>query len=377
MKRNRLSIGVDYQSAAQSGKSGVGYYTKGMVEALAEAYPDAQIYIRYYNFLNRSTVDTPDLPNIRRVSNKLIHPRLVNLLRRLGVELPFTFLLRKRCQAYFFPSFINHPVPKNATVITTIHDLAYIEVPESVSPRNRSDLAKFVPKYIKRSTRIATISEYTRSRIKEHYPDNPGIFVTQTPPSLKESPSGQTELLPPNTPKNYILFVGNIEPRKNLNRLLEAYEQLDNKIQKNYALVIAGGGGWNNQSIVDKIKLLRESGLTITTSGYVSEDELIALYTSASLFVFPSLYEGYGIPPLEAMQFNTPVVAADIPVLREVCLNAAYYCNPKDVRSITEAISKTLNDTSLQAKLQRNGRKHVKKITWQKAADILYKHLAA
>lgn len=375
MKTGRFTVGVDFHSAVQSGKSGVGYYTKGMVEALAKGYPDIDIYVHYYNFLNRSKVVIPNLANIHPVKSTLLHPKIVNALRRISLEIPFELLLKRRCDAYFFPNFANLPVSKNTSVITTIHDLAYLEIPESVSARNRDDLVRYVPRYIKRSSKIATVSNNAKSRIKHFYSDSPEIFVTYSPPSHLRSggPRGNRK----DTEKNHVLFVGNLEPRKNLDRLLDAYEKLDSRLQKRYPLVIVGGNGWNNLDIKQKIQKLKKRGLKIITPGYVSGDELVRIYEQASVFVFPSLYEGYGIPPLEAMSFGVPVLASDIPVLKEVCGNAALYCDAYSADSIANNLAVILTDQKLRKRLQRSGRERVQQYTWEKAANILYENITA
>ena len=277
-----LTVGVDFQSAIRSDKSGVGYYTTGMVQALAQRYPDIQIYLHYYNFLNRNHIEIPDLPNVHGVASRLVHPKLVNLLRRFNIEIPFWVLLKKRSQAYFFPSYTTYPVAKNATVITTIHDLAYLEVPDSVSARNRTDLIASVPRALARSSAIATVSEDSKRRIKHAYSKTPPIFVTYSPPAhciQVAEPVGAY------IPKRYILFVGNLEPRKNLVRLLAAYEQLGQTMRDNYAIVIVGGGGWNNHKIIKKIKSMITEGNNVVLTGYVTEGQLVTLYKNAALFV--------------------------------------------------------------------------------------------
>lgn len=376
MKTNRFTLGVDFQSAAQEGKSGVGYYTKGMVEALAKEYPEVDIYVHYYNFLNRSTVEIPDLPNVHPVKSALFHPKIINFLRRLSIEIPFNLLLGKRCDVYFFPSFVNYPVPRSSTVVTTIHDLAYLEVPESVSERNRKDLTKHMPRYIARSTKIATVSNHSKSRIREFYPKSPDIFVTYSPPSHTHTNNGQSKPTR-DLPENYILFVGNLEPRKNLIGLLDAYAKLEARLQKIHPLLIVGGNGWNNEKIKSKILSMQKKGFNVVTSGYVTGGELASIYKNAVAFAFPSLYEGYGIPPLEAMSFGVPVLASRIDVLREVCGNAAQYCDPLNVNSIAKNLTIILDDMELRSKLQKNGKDRAQYFTWQKAAKILYENLTA
>ena len=168
----------------------------------------------------------------------------------------------------------------------------------------------------------------------------------------------------------YLLYVGTIEPRKNLVRLIRAFERLKREAGIRHQLVLAGGSGWNNEEIY---RTAAESPYArdILFTGFVSAAEKNALYKNAAAFVFPTLYEGFGIPPLEAMHFGCPVVTSNAASLPEVVGNAAHLVDPLSEISIAEGIFQLLSDKSYCAALTANGYVQEKKYTWESSADKL------
>ncbi len=375
MKR-KLIIAFDARAVARSNKSGIGYYTYGAIQALSDFYPEElELVGHYYNFLGRKSVpkDMPHGQNIRYKTSYLLPEKLVNLLRRFSIEFPFELLTKTRADVHFFPDYLTHHSLFRTPCVCTIHDLTYLDMPETVSARNRQDLRRFVPKSIRRSHTLATISAVAADRIREVYKTKKDIRITYTPPSLPSvsAQAAQDIVRELNISNNYLLFVGTIEPRKNIVNLIKAFELLPETFRKKYQLVLAGGSGWNNEAILEAINKARSEGLEIITPGYVSDEQKAALYQSATAFVFPSYYEGYGIPPLEAMACNTPVVVSDIPVLREVCGDAAEYCKP-EAKSIAQSLQIILEDKKRAHELTEKGKTQVKKYSWESVARTLY-----
>ncbi len=165
-----------------------------------------------------------------------------------------------------------------------------------------------------------------------------------------------------------MLFVGTLQPRKNVVRLIEAFAKQDNK---NIDLVIVGKKGWNYEEILqtpnrlginDRVHFLHN----------VSNEDLPAFYKHAECFVLPSLYEGFGLPVLEAMKYGCPVITSDVSSLPEAGGDAALYCDPEDTESICSKMTELLKDKKLQEKLVKKGYEHVKKFSWEKSAkDVL------
>jgi glycosyltransferase involved in cell wall biosynthesis len=165
----------------------------------------------------------------------------------------------------------------------------------------------------------------------------------------------------------YLLCVGNVEPRKNLVRLVESYDLLRRSVGMQHPMVIAGGQGWHNSPIYRKVE---ELGLrqAVRFLGYVPDDDLPPLLNGALLFVYPSLYEGFGLPPLEAMACGTPVVTSNTSSLPEVVGDAALTVDPYDVEGLTKAMEQLLTDQELQNEMRTRGLARAKLFSWERAA---------
>lgn len=168
-----------------------------------------------------------------------------------------------------------------------------------------------------------------------------------------------------NLPDSFILFVGSIEPRKNLLRLLHAYLSLDSRLRKEMKLVLVGFKGWGNQEVMD---LLNRAKDDVLYTGYVSESELGEIYNLATLFAYPSLYEGFGLPALEAMACGCPVVASNVTSLPEVCGDAALLIDPLDETSLADALGRLAVDESRRSALRKKGLERAALFSWEKSA---------
>ena len=166
-------------------------------------------------------------------------------------------------------------------------------------------------------------------------------------------------------PEKFILFVGSIEPRKNLKNVLMGYNSLPDAFKKECKFVLAGFSGWKNAEIKD---IIRREGKNIVYLGYLSNLELAYLYNLASAFIYASLYEGFGIPPLEAMACGTPVIVSRNSSLPEVCADAAYYVDPLRIDSIAEGMYKIFSDSELKVSLVRRGVARAKSFSWDESA---------
>lgn len=224
--------------------------------------------------------------------------------------------------------------------ITTLHDIAFKDHPEWFSRKFSKYYNFLIPKLISSSKYILTVSGFSKDKIKENFKlSNDKISVIY---------NGISSGFDNNSPKkkpfdfNYYLTVGTLQPRKNLRRLLEAYHQITNPKNK---LVIVGG---INKNFNDDQIALSLSGQNIIIKDKVDDNELSALYQHAEKFIYPSLYEGFGLPVLEAIYFSCPVVASDIPVFKELFGDIICYFNPLDIQSIKSGIEQktALNQNS-------------------------------
>ena len=254
-----------------------------------------------------------------------------------------------------------YPLPmtvRGTKKITTIHDLIPLRLPYTTLD-NKKFYYRLIQQCLQDSERIIAVSDSSKQDILTIFDDIDAdrIDVTYQPIALKPlSPEERSQEAIAKylrkyelTPKNYILFVGAIEPKKNVGRLIDAYAGLDTDLP----LVIVGKKGWLWEDELSKAAILGEEKVRLLE--YVRSDDLRYLYSGAFCFVFPSLYEGFGLPPLEAMTFGCPVITSNVSSLPEVCGDAALYVDPYDVNAIRNAISRLMNDVMLQLQLVEKG----------------------
>jgi glycosyltransferase involved in cell wall biosynthesis len=264
------------------------------------------------------------------------------------------------------------PVP----VIATIHDLAFEHMPETFTRRGSLQLKFTVRRTAKRAARIATVSEYSRQDLIRTYklpPEKVVVTHNGIGPIFSPQPASRDEAQKLRhrfgIERDFILAVGSLQPRKNLVRLIRAYAKLrSRKDGFHHQLVIVGRKLWLSNEIFAEAKR-QEWARDIILTGYVSDEDLPAFYRAASAFVYPSLFEGFGIPPLEAMACGTPVVTSNTSSLPEVAGDAALLIDPYDEQSLANALLRIVNDEELRALLRENGFVQSKKFTWRNAAE--------
>ncbi|OGS03928.1 MAG: hypothetical protein A2204_03215 [Elusimicrobia bacterium RIFOXYA1_FULL_47_7] len=281
-------------------------------------------------------------------------------------------LKKLKIDVFHEPSFIS-PFFKSCPTIITVYDLAYLFCPDCYTFRNRAYLGAMLSRSVSTSEYIIAISENTKSDILKHFrvPDNKvkviycGVneLFKKTNDTLKVDSIRKKYGIT----KDYILNVSLISPRKNLIALMQAFKNARQSGRIDAQLVIAGGKGWLYEKIIAYAK---SSGFEndIIFTGYVTDDELLHLYNGARLFAFPSVYEGFGLPLLEAMACGCPVISSNTSSMPEVCGEAALYFNPKNLAEISEAIDRVINDVGLSNSLINKGLEQVKKFSWGKAA---------
>lgn len=351
-------------------RSGIGIYTYELASRLRDADGMA-FHGNLFNFLgrndNRAALSGIEMP----VTERHVFP--YGVYRRVWDWLPIPY-------EFFFPEssdltvFFNYVVPPRieGRVITTVCDMTYQRYPETMDRRNLKRIREGIEYSVNRSSRVLTISEFSKREIVEllGVPEEK-VWVVPSAPNISEEMAeigdvrAKFQIEGP-----YILYVGNVEPRKNLVRLLEAFARLKAWPGIPHRLVLAGGRGWNNEDFDSALAVHPNQGEIILT-GYVTTAEKNVLYCGADAFVFPSLYEGFGIPPLEAMHWGCPVVAADAASLPEVVGDAAALVDPLDAESIAEGLQRVLEDRTYAERLRDAGHRQAKKYNWDDSAGRL------
>jgi alpha-1,3-rhamnosyl/mannosyltransferase len=361
-----MKIRVEISSLATKNLSGVANYTRLLTEALDNT-ADTDIRATYFNFLNRQP--TPRLSLKKPLEkNSLVPLRVYAKLQSYGLAPPFDIFL-PGVDLTIFPNFATWPSVRSKYRATVIHDLTYLYFPEVVEAKNLAHLRRVVPRSIKKADFIITVSEAVKSELVKEFNLPPEkCVVTTIPPDASYYQINTNEIHKKHgiPTEKFIFFIGNLEPRKNLPTLIEAYRKLSTTTKKEYSLVIAGGNGWKTEKSLQSLAKAQEAGENIVRVGFIDTKDAAAFYQKASLFVMPSIYEGFGMPILEAMASNCPVIVSDIPVLREAAGDAALFAKAENSDSFSQNIQKLLNDKTLQQDLIKKGKKQLNNFSWDK-----------
>ncbi len=278
---------------------------------------------------------------------------------------------------YVFSNYTTWPLLFSKSV-TYIHDLNFVENPDTVSPKTYRVLSKNMKLWIKRTDHIVTISEFSKKEIKKIYDvaderisvvlcgvDDKKFYPLDT--NIVESIKKKYEIS-----GEYILFLSNIEPRKNIDRLLDAYAALPDNLHDSYSLLLVGGDGWRNESTLNKIEHLRSEGLRIIRpKHYVPDEHLPALISGATVLAHPALYEGFGLSPLQAMACGTPVIVSDTTSLPEVVGGSGLYIDPSSTEDIKSKMAQILTNKKQRQEYSKLGLERSKMFRWSYAANSL------
>ena len=271
---------------------------------------------------------------------------------------------------YTAPPFCRIPI------VVTIHDLAFERMPETFTRRGSFQLKLTVRWTAKKAAKVATVSEYSRQDLLDIYKLPPekvvvtynGVESSFTPQPLVQNEAEEVRRRF-GVSRDFVLAVGSLQPRKNLVRLIRAYARLRSEREDfRSQLVIVGRKLWLAGEIFDEVKRQRWADDVIMT-GYVADEDLPALYRAARAFVYPSLFEGFGLPPLEAMACGTPVVTSDVSSMPEITGDAALLIDPNDEGALANALIEVVNNDRLRADLREKGIAQAKKFTWRDAAE--------
>ena len=362
-----MRIGIDARFFGPYGK-GLGRYTQKLILNLEKIDKEND----YYIFLRNDNFDhyRPTNPRFHKVkadyrwyslSEQLLLPKLI---RHLKLDL------------MHFPHF-NVPVFYFGKIVVTIHDLIITNYP-TTKATTLGPLKYFIKHWgyrfvillaIKRAKKIITVSKYTKQQVIKQFKINPDrIHVTYEASDMKEMDSADPAILDKyKIIKPYLLYVGNVYPHKNIERLLNAFKRIV-KQKPNLKLVLVGKEDYFYKRIkreVDDLNLLGQ----VIFPGFVPDDDLKHIYKEASVYVFPSLEEGFGLPPLEAMSYGIPVVCSNTSCLPEVLGQAAHYFDPRSTEQIISSVNKVLDDHEYRQALITKGYQQAKKYSWSYLTD--------
>lgn len=363
--------------AAIDQRAGVGRYIHTLVPELAALRGDDILSGFYFDFRRRGSPFPHGM--LEEHAFTLLPGALIQQSwKRLGA--PAYTRFAPAADVHHFPNFIIPPLPPGPKAVVNIHDCCFIKCPETMEPKNRSYLRKRMSATLRRADKILTISHTMATELREAF-DLPADKVRATllgpPPSLNDLPEDQVDarIKALGIAGPFLLHVGTLEPRKNhqfLFKVFEALKYFDGQ------LLLCGMKGWQVEPI---LAALQANGKAerIRHLDYVQDDDLVALYRRAEALIFPSLYEGFGLPPVEAMRQGCPVISSDGGSLAEVVGDGGIVLPLGDPEQWREAIENVLSSPDRRARLINAGHKKASQFSWRKCAEEtweVYRELA-
>lgn len=355
-----MRVGID-ATPLLGARTGIGRYVAGLVRGLGElATPPDLVLTEFTLRRGASPPDDPVGRHVRRAPRRLPARLLHQAWQR--ADWPPIELLTGRVDVFHGTNYVLPPL-RRARGVLTIHDLSYELYPETVSAASLA-YRRLVPRGLGRASAVVVDSAAVGEEVVERYAVPRELLVVAP---LGVDP-GWGEIAAPSPdwlrslglPERYLLFVGNQEPRKNLPVLLDAVRLLHEDDSSTPPLVLVGPPGWG-----PALDASRLPPTAVVTTGYLGESDLRRIVAGAACLAYPSRYEGFGLPPLEALACGTPVVASDIAVLREVCGAHAAYAPHDDAPAFAAAVRRALDSPPDPAP----GRAHAAAYTWRRCAE--------
>jgi glycosyltransferase involved in cell wall biosynthesis len=365
--------------------TGIGHYARNLMLQLL-VHPEVDNLVGVSNAGWHSREEVAELVHgVQGIEPAALLPAVPGLLRRIAGRLPGAGRLRARFNhqrqgsarrrhqnyVYWEPNYLLLPIANPAVV--TVHDLSHLRYPQ-FHPQSRLQELRLLPDSLRRARKLVTVSEFSRGELADLCAIEPAD-VAVVPPAISPQfcPEGDAAVAQLRQayplPEQFVLFAGTIEPRKNLPRLLRAYCNLPMDLQNDFKLVLAGGDGWH----ADEFEAVY-SGLdtrNVIRLGYVRQEYLPALFRAASVLAYPSIYEGFGMPVLEAMASGTPVLTANAASMPEVAGGAALLADPLSSEDIGAALQQLLHSDSLREELRVRGLAVAAGYSWERSAQAL------
>ena len=363
-----MIIGIDGRAALWYRGTGIGTYVYQLIHKIRELDRKNRYYVLFPQDSNYSLIEGDEFN--RGMKGCLRKDRFWEELQLKEVILDFD----KYTDIYHIPqNGIGMPNQKSCSFVITLHDVIPITMPETVGPYYREKFIESIPHIIERTDAIITVSEFSKKDICKELGVSPqmvhvtklsaeDIYVPMDKVSAKRYIRNKYDI-----EKDFFLYVGGFNQRKNIPSLLMAYAYIKNKLRKPFNIVILGKQG---PSYNDLIKLCEDLNIRSDCifTGYIPVPDMPYFYNAAEVFVYPSLYEGFGLPLVEAMACGTPVVTSDVTSIPEVVGDAAIKVSPKDYESIGESLLHLLEDEELYNQMSKKALERASLYSWDKTA---------
>ncbi len=352
-----MRVGIDARPLLHP-RTGIGQYTKTLVDAFVTK-PDAELFL----YSNAALPEVPPGVTSRVSDSPLPGVAVAQVVFPRWAE-------ADEIEVFWSPRH-HLPLRMHAPTVVTIHDLVWLKAPETMHRFGALSERLLMPPSIRKARRIICVSESTRDDLVERYP-SAAAKTSVTHLASRFAPPGSHSADPASP---FILHVGTHEPRKNLRRLIESFKQATDAMQSNHSLVLAGGRGWKE----DCAALIRELGLEgrVRIESKPTDARLAELYSTCTFLALPSLYEGFGLPLVEAMGFGKAVLTSNLASMPEVAGAAGLYVDPTSSKELTKALQQLMTDSALRESLAAAASAQAANFSWSKTADLTWSELLA
>jgi alpha-1,3-rhamnosyl/mannosyltransferase len=359
-------------------KTGVGRYTHELVNALTQLPFELDLTYYYGTSWSKSllSVDVAEAQSFHFRTKRELKKCLPSAPKKWIKNQVFKSGFRKHNLDLFHAT--NYVAPKyKCPMIVTVHDMSHLRYPNAHPADRLAWLSDGFGPTINRAQHVITVSEFTKKELVELFGvkhDKVTVVYEGVSTSFKPTPGEALIRILEKwslIPDGYLLSVGTLEPRKNLLNLFKAYDRLPDAVKSRWPLVVVGMSGWKEKGIIREMDILIRKG-NLVPLGYLSDAELAVLYSGAKLFAYLSLYEGFGLPPLEAMACGAPVISANRTSLPEVIGDAGILVDPEDIEVVTQTLESVLDDSHKCQEMSKKGQRQAAKFTWRICAENTY-----
>lgn len=349
---------------------GIGFFSYEMTKRMVEAHPEVEFHLLF----DRTP---PPFSFVKNVTTAVLFPPARHpFLWWWWFEGSVTRYLRNHAIDLFLSHDGFVPLRSKVPTVAVQHDIAFEHYPGHVGWLPRNYYRYYVPRFLKHAARIATVSEFSKNDMVANYgveaskidvvynAPQPG-FGPATPDEKQKTRVAFTQSRP------YFFYVGSINPRKNLANMLRAFEVFKSQMNSDMQFVIGGAMGWQNSELQEVLKQMQHRDAVIFT-GRLSAEAISRLMAAATAFLYVSLFEGFGVPPLEAMSAGVPVITSNVSSLPEVCGDAALYANPQSVQEIAKAMQRITGEKNLAETLVSKGFEQTVQFSLGRSAALLW-----
>lgn len=369
-----MKIAVNTRFLIKDKMEGIGYFTHETVKRMVKLHPEHQFFFLFDRLYDNSFIVGDNITPVV-IPPPARHPFLWYYWFEFALP---KYLKRINPDCFISPdSFLS--LKSNIKTILVVHDLAFENDLVTLPYITKRYYKSFFPKYIKKADRIATVSNFSKQDIINKYKcnaDKIDVVFSAVKNGFKPIENCEKDIIKElySMGHDYFVYVGLLEPRKNIVRIFKSFDMFKSQTDSKNKLVIAGRKGWGTEEIWDSYKSMNHKNDVVFTD-YLPTKQLVKLIGASRALLFVSNFEGFGVPILEGMHCNVPVITSNVSSMPEIAGNAAYLVNPYSVEDIASAMQKIYYDPQLCSDLVEKGKKNRGKYSWDKTADLLWESM--